>query len=267
MSKRTATLVSTAGALIFAMAAPAYATVTFDSANVHSNALSSSTDGASANGYGNGANADVVTSFTPAIDASSYADAVSVSHGLPVAEGKAIEDASATFATAAAGTIEFSGNIFNTVSTLNGEAQGQDDGQYYNYTFDVDAASTFNLTYAFAETYAGVNNSYILIDNTSGTVVGQLNANGNISGSNSFDLAAGNYILGASTEVGDFAYQSGIGSSTGSHDEKFAFNIASVSAAPEPGMWALMFAGVAMIGGMLRFANVRRREEMASVAA
>ena len=41
----------------------------------------------------------------------------------------------------------------------------------------------------------------------------------------------------------------------------------SVSAAPEPGTWALMFGGLAMIGGMLRVANARRREnEVAGIA-
>lgn len=41
----------------------------------------------------------------------------------------------------------------------------------------------------------------------------------------------------------------------------------AVSAAPEPGTWAQMFAGLAMIGGMLRIANARRREnEVAGIA-
>ncbi len=40
-----------------------------------------------------------------------------------------------------------------------------------------------------------------------------------------------------------------------------------VSAAPEPGTWALMFGGIAMIGGMLRVAKARRREdEVAAIA-
>ena len=40
-----------------------------------------------------------------------------------------------------------------------------------------------------------------------------------------------------------------------------------VPGAPEPGTWALMFGGIAMIGGMLRIANARRREnEVAGIA-
>jgi len=40
-----------------------------------------------------------------------------------------------------------------------------------------------------------------------------------------------------------------------------------VSGAPEPGTWALMFGGLAMIGGMLRIASARRREnEVAGIA-
>jgi len=43
--------------------------------------------------------------------------------------------------------------------------------------------------------------------------------------------------------------------------------LTATSAAPEPGTWALMFGGLAMIGGMLRIANARRREnEVAGIA-
>ena len=51
--------------------------------------------------------------------------------------------------------------------------------------------------------------------------------------------------------------------------ETFSINgtAPAVSAAPEPGTWALMFGGLAMIGGMLRIANARRREnEVAGIA-
>ena len=254
MSIRQASFAGALGALALAGAAPTYAAVTFDSANVHSNALASSTAGVNGNGNGSGANADVVDTFTPALDASSYANGTTTGPKAFVeAQAQAFEDASATFSSPSSGTIDFSGQVLNSVFAASGEAQGQDDGEYYNYVFDVSAPSKFNLTYDFSETYSGVNNSYILIDQTSGTVVSQLNTNGNTSGSADLSLAAGNYIFGASTEVGDFAYQSGIGSSSGSHNEDFAFDI--TSAAPEPSTWALMIAGVSLAGGALRFAR------------
>ncbi len=243
-----------AGALALFMAGAAHAGVIFDSANVHSNALASSTAGTSGNGSGSGSNADVVTAFTPTLNASSYGNGTTAGPGFLIeAQGQAFENASASFASASSGTINFSGMVSNSVFTADGEAQGQDDGEYYNYAFDVTSPANFKLAYDFTESYVGVNNSYILIDQTAGTVVSQLNSHGNVSGDTAVSLAAGNYIFGASTEVGDFAYQSGIGSSSGSHNEDFNFNI--TSAAPEPSTWLLMFAGIGGIGLMLRRAK------------
>ena len=254
MAIRQLRLVGAAGALSLLMMGVSHAGVIFDSANVHSNALASSTAGTSGNGSGSGSNADVVTVFTPTLNASSYGNGTTTGPGFFIdAQAQAFEDASATFDSPASGTIDFSGMVSNSVFTTDGEAQGQDDGEYYNYVFDVTSPSSFHLSYDFAESYAGVNNSYILIDQTAGTVVSQLNSHGNISGDADVALAAGNYILGASTEVGDFAYQSGIGSSSGSHNEDFTFDIAS--AAPEPSTWALMIAGLGGIGLMLRRAK------------
>jgi hypothetical protein len=39
------------------------------------------------------------------------------------------------------------------------------------------------------------------------------------------------------------------------------FKVSSVSAAPEPSTWALMIGGLAMVGGMLRTASARRRQD------
>ena len=243
-----------ASALALFMAGAAHANVIFDSANVKSNALASSTAGASGNGSGSGSNVDAVTAFTPTLNASSYGNGTTTGPGFMIeAQGQAFENASASFANPSSGTIDFSGMVSNSVFTADGEAQGQDDGEYYNYVFDVTSSANFQLAYAFSESYAGVNNSYILIDQTAGTVVSQLNSHGNLSGDTSVSLAAGNYILGASTEVGDFDYQSGVGSSSGSHNEEFNFNI--TSAAPEPSTWLLMFAGIGGIGLMLRRAK------------
>ena len=247
-------LLGTASAFSLLVVGVSRAGVTFDSANVHSNALASSNTGTSGNGSGSGSNADVVTAFTPTLNASSYGNGTTTGPGFFIdAQAQAFENASATFASSSSGTIDFSGMVSNSVFTPSGEAQGQDDGEYYNYVFDVTAPSSLHLAYDFTESYAGVNNAYILIDQTTGTVVSQLNSHGNISGGSDVSLNAGNYILGASTEVGDFAYQSGVGSSSGSHNEDFAFNIAS--AAPEPSTWALMVAGIGGIGLVLRRAK------------
>ena len=254
MAVRQLRLLSVAGAVSLLTAGVSQADVVFDSANVHSNALASSSAGSNGVGNGSGTNADVVTAFTPTLNASSYANGTTTSSGFVVdAQAQAFENASATFASPSSGTIDFSGIVLNTVFTADGEAQAQDDGQYYNYVFDVTSPSSFQLSYDFTESYAGVNNSYILINQTAGTVVSQLNSHGNLSGSADVSLAAGNYILGASTEVGDFASQSGVGTSSGSHNESFTFNV--VSAAPEPATWALMIAGLGGIGLMLRRAR------------
>ncbi len=109
-----------------------------------------------------------------------------------------------------------------------------------------------------------MNNSFILLDNTDFTTVSQLQANGDLSGTRSLDLAPGAYEFGASTEYGDFIAQSGIGAATGSHDEEYAFNIAS--AAPEPGAWALMLCGVGVLGAAWRSARVRRMDGQFSAA-
>ena len=51
--------------------------------------------------------------------------------------------------------------------------------------------------------------------------------------------------------------------------DTFSFQTSSVnvSAAPEPATWVLMFGGLGMIGGMLRIAKTRRREELCNGSA
>jgi len=48
------------------------------------------------------------------------------------------------------------------------------------------------------------------------------------------------------------------GNNAGGGNRFGSVEVPSVSAAPEPGTWALMFAGVAMIGGMLRLGRKRQ---------
>ena len=256
MTNRSVFLASAAGVIAMALSAPSFAAVTFGSANVHSNALSSSMiAGTGKMGNGSGSDADAATALTTSLDASSFADATSVGPKAAIqAQSQASEDASATFASASSGTVSFSGQVANSVTVAGGEAQGQDDGENFNYVFTVTDPSTFSLSYNYAETYSGVNNSFILIDNTTNGIVSQLQAKGNLANSVNLSLASGTYTFGADTEVGDFAFQSGVGSSLGSHSENYAFSVsdAAVSAAPEPATWALMFVGLAGIGLMLR---------------
>jgi len=60
-----------------------------------------------------------------------------------------------------------------------------------------------------------------------------------------------NYIITAGTlNSSDTAITGSIVNEAGG-----AYTITAVSAAPEPGMWALMFAGVAMVGSFLRLSR------------
>lgn len=244
---------------LLALSGPAQAAVRFGSASVNSNALASAAGGSNHSGNGDGAASDAASTFVNSLDASAYGNGTTTTNKSAISsQGQAFEDSAATFASPFSGTIHFSGQVSAFGANADSEAQGQDSGEFYNYAFSLDSASIFDLTYAFTESYASVNNSYILIDDTTNSVVLQNQGNGNTSGSSSTRLASGSYRLGASTEYGDFAFQQGAGTTTGNHDETYAFNIAAVSAAPEPGVWALMIAGLGLMGAALRFG--RRRQ-------
>ena len=251
-------MAATGACALLALSAPAQAAVTFGSASVNSNALASATGGTNHSGNGNGSGVDASSTFVDSLDASSYGNGTTTTNKFAISsQGQAFEDSAATFASPSSGTIHFSGQVSAFGANANSASQGQDNGEYYNYAFSLDTASNFDLTYAFTETYKTVNNSYILIDDTTNSVVLQFNGNGNMNGSSSALLDAGDYRLGASTEFGDFAFQNGVGTTTGNHDEAYAFNIAAVSAAPEPGVWALMIAGLGLMGVALRLGRRR----------
>ena len=177
---------------------------------MNSNALISATGRTNHSGTGNGAASDASSTFVDSLDASSYGNGTTTTNKFAISsQGQAFQDSAATFASPSSGIIPFSGQVSAFGANADSQAQGQDNGEFYNYAFSLDSASTFDLTYAFTETYASVNNSYILIDDTTNSVVLQFNGNGNKSGSSSALLASGNYRLGASTEFGDFAFQQG----------------------------------------------------------
>ena len=259
-------ILGAAGAALAALAAmngAAQAAVTYDGATVHSNALASATSLSDGDGNGSGSNDAAAPSFASTLSTGSYASGATVGSDFAVeSQGQAFERAAATFASPSAGTITFSGMVSANVVSAGATAQGQDDGENYNYMFTVSTPSVFDLSYSFAETYSGVNNSYILIDTTDNSVSSQLQTHANTSGSVSVALDPGVYTLGASTEYGDFDYQGSPGSSTGTHTEAYSF---SVSAAPEPAAWMLMIAGVGVVGAAFRFS--RRRTAIAEAVA
>lgn len=256
-------LIASASALVLAVAAvggPAQAAVSFGSANVHSNARADVTGG-TGEGHGTGMDADALSTFGASLDATSAAYAIGAHKKAATGAASASEDASATFASPSSGTIEFSGATAEAVADAMTTAQAQDNGEYYNYSFSVDAPSLFTLTYSLFETYTGAYyNSFVLLG---GPQTYQFSGIGNTSGSMSYDLGPGVYTLGLSTEVGDFSFAQGGGIGSGSHDEKYAFDIVT-SAAPEPAAWLLMIAGVGLAGGALR--GRRRRDGRSALA-
>ena len=116
--------------------------------------------------------------------------------------------------------------------------------------------------YSYAET-AGfyVSNYFQLIDRSGGPPLFSVSSgNGTFdspqTGTATYTLTPGAYEFGATTNLGDLAFTPGAGTASGAHAEHYDFNLAAVSAAPEPNVWALSIAGVAMMGGALR---ARRR--------
>ena len=121
------------------------------------------------------------------------------------------------------------------------------------YTFDNMMPGSYDLTLSTAS--SGISFNEITFDNQRLSFVAQ------IQGTKFYGLS--DVTVNAGTQVLDVVggFNGGAGAS-GSYDGTVAF---TVSAAPEPSVWALMIAGVAMIGGMLRLG--RRRGSMASAVA
>ena len=113
----------------------------------------------------------------------------------------------------------------------------------------------------FSHDDGGQTDAFINIFNpTSGSYLGTLNgANGKpILLPGLWEIEAGDGGVDGSSS--NLYFTAGIG------DEQHGL-FGSISAAPEPGTWALMFGGIGMIGGMLRLAKARHREaEVASIA-
>ena len=249
-------------------------------------------------GYGTGARVDVSTSaYAQASEGrpvvwrshSDYASSLTLpmqplsmsvvasasdADGLRSATASGSAQAMASFNTAAAGTIRFTGmnSAANTVQL------GSDDGytiasanggSAFTYAFWVDADAAIDLTYLLSSPTLGCcGNSISLLDTTLGQSVLQhtIYDADNI-GTLSAVLAAGDrYLLQIAKGEYPFVdapYVRGPGASSISYDDLFTFSIGGVSppslanpdpvpAVPEPGSWAMLTLGLAMLGGVLR---------------
>lgn len=238
-----------AAALLATAAMPASAAVVFNSAYLYVNSYS--------NAYGSGKSAsgsasDSDGSPSSPLNASAASSATVVKGIQPQASSYNIEDATATFAGATSGTINFQGLSSATVQTpvdSGAYAQAYGYNQFY-YNFTIDSDYNLNFGYNLSSTASNPYGQYYYI---SGPSANGSFLNSNSNGSFSTLLTAGSYTLGVYDYYGtqDQAYQSGTpGTNSAQRNDLFTFNL--TSAVPEPASWAIMLAGFAMIGGALR---------------
>ena len=250
--------------LAVAAFAPAHAAVTFGSAKAITNASADTDYGQARYGHGFGTDTDTTTDPTQGVDVTSGAQANSYQkHGVGVDSASALEESSASFTSASSGVLDASGITSATTYGVGETADAYSEGQSVQYTFTVDTASVINLSFLLSESYADpyyYTQLYLGASDFSSQIY-NANLGANTSGAMSFDLAAGTYLLSLYTQEGDYAYAADGASSFGAHEEKVTFDI-QTSAAPEPGTWALMMAGVGIAGAALR-----RRRTAGALAA
>ncbi len=245
-------LAATAATLALCAFGPAQAAVTFGSAKAVSNASANTDYGQDGYGQGFGTKSKTATSFTSALSATVGANANSYADdGISSDSANTLEQANATFASAAKGTFDLAGITSASTYGPGETAEAYSEGQSLQYTFTVDAASVINLDYALTESFTGCCSSaqlYLGATDFSSSLFNNSLAL-NTSGTLNFDLNPGTYLLSLYSQVGDDAYATDGGSAFGNHEEKLDF---SISAAPEPGVWALMMMSVALVGFALR---------------
>ena len=232
--------------------APAHAAVTFVSAKATSNA-SALTDYSQADyGQGFGTKSKTVTTFTPVVTATAGANAVSYADdGVNTDSANALEQPNGYFTSSANGIIDLTGITSASTYGPGETAEAYSEGQSLGYTFSVDTASVIDLSYNLSETYTGTG-SYAQLYLGSPTFSSSLynsNLALNTSGSLSFDLSPGTYLLNFYSQIGDDAYATDGGVAFGSHSEELNFNI---SPTPEPQLWAMMMLSVGLAGLVLR---------------
>ena len=252
-----------ASAAVIAMAAfaPAHAAVDFVSAKANTNAKANTYMGSTQTGDGYGTNANEADTFQPRLGVAARADASGLDQdGGYNAQSSAKEQSNAYFTTTSQGYLNLTGQTAASAITGN-SAEAYSEGQAASYTFTVDTASTINLSYALSETYGDIysySQLYLGAADFSSQLFNQY-LTPNTSDQLSFNLGPGTYLLSLYTQNGDYTYAANGTVSDGAHNERVDFNVA---AAPEPGTWALMMAGVGLAGAALR-----RRKTVGALAA
>ena len=250
-------------------AGAAQAAVKFNGANV----FTDGTVAVSATGAGekdnSGQNSDATSSASNSIDAP-LSVSVKQGRGGTLATAFTHQDAYAEFYSKRSGSVDFSGNTLLSVASETGAAEGFDSGTSFDYDFTLTSNYTFDVNYTYSETDNFYIANYFQLINTAGgpPLLAFSPPDGTYdtpqTGSASYTLKPGSYEFGATTKLGDFQFTLGSSTAAGSHAEHYDFELTPVSPAPEPSAWALMFAGVAMLGMALRFS--RRRQGALLVA-
>ena len=254
-------LVSGVIALVALSAAtPSVAAITFSQADVDSssNGQIVGKSGGSLNGSGYDATADMSDASLDA-ETGALSD-VARYKGAIEASLSASETATAKLTTPTSATFEFSG----VQTVVNASAQeaylgGSDQG---DYGFQSTGPSILTLSYALTDVNPAGGLEYQIVDQTTNSVFDDTTIAANSTGSRSFDLAPGSYLVAFNDDVQPFIDLTSQGSGSSSHDDLISLAVASpVSAAPEPTTWALLLCGVSMVG-----AFIRRRQTPAAFA-
>ena len=240
----------------------AQAGVKFDGANVYVDAEA----GVSARGgkplYKYGQSDDIAKSVNSVLNASINAYA---QQGGTAVRTSAYdqENAFAEFTNKLEGDVEFGGTTSLSVGSSLGSAIAFDSGTSFDYDFTLTSAYEFLVNYSYAETDGYyIANRFQLISQAGGAPLFGFNPpDGSFAdpqtGSVSYLLGPGSYEFGASTSLGDLTLTGGPATEEGAHAEHYDFTLTSVSAAPEPGTWTLLVAGVALLGIALRVQRKR----------
>lgn len=266
-----------AGAAIIALTIGAYgaqarANVKFDGANVFTDgAVAVSATGASEKDS-SGQNSDATKKASQSIDAP-LTVSVKQGKGTTLATAFTHQDAYAEFYNKRSGSVDFSGNTSLSVASPSGAAEAYDSGTSFDYDFTLTSPYAFSVNYSYAETDGFyIANYFQLINRAGGPPLFAFSpADGAYgapqTGSASYVLGPGSYEFGAVTKLGDFSFTAGSSTAAGSHAEHYDFDLTAISAAPEPGTWALMMLGVGAAGAMLGRRKRLRVDPHAGLAA